>query len=153
MDKTISAHPDVFYPQDEPLPHFVIAAATAPVSWNATFEVVTTWTGYFHSMILAQAIIHHSSAPIHSPSGQEKNSKLPQKAHLLPSHFPMNGTSTILSSSSSCCNDSCHSASASESCSSLESISDAEASDSDCCEGGGRSSSDGVESSDMVELD
>lgn len=38
---------------------------------------------------------------------------LPQKAHFLPKYFPIYGTTTIVNSNSSCCNDSFHSLSAS----------------------------------------
>jgi len=76
---------------------------------------------------------------------------IPQKAQRRPMYFPINGTTTMLSNSSSCFNDSCHSASASDPDSDSEdSDDDAEASDSDCCDGGGRSSSDDVELSVIV---
>ena len=113
------------------------AASTAPAALNALEFVISMETGYFHSMNLAHPVsrmwlvqctlsafhdhpVCQSSClgtTLHRGCGQ---CNIPQYANFRPKYFPTYGHSTIVSSSSSCCNDSCHSRSASDIASSSE---------------------------------
>jgi len=73
--------------------HNEAAVSTVPTPRRGALFVITTSTGYFHSINLAQ----------------------PQYAHFLPRNLPANGIITIVNNNSSCCRLSLHSLSASES--------------------------------------
>jgi hypothetical protein len=92
--------------------HSVAAASTAPVSLNIFGLEMVTSTGYFHSMNLAHPVPLSASYQAFVDVAAQDDA--PQYAAFLPKYFPRYGTMTIVNSSSSCCNDSFHSRSASD---------------------------------------
>jgi hypothetical protein len=93
--------------------HYRVAAASiTPAPLNAAGLLMTTSTGYFHSMNLVQPAIEFL---VSTPEDQQLwQDRLPQYAQRRPKYFPTKGTKTIVNSNSNCSKLSLHSASASE---------------------------------------